>query len=227
MKSAEMQDQSPWETEVYAQGRQINRWPHTEVVSRVLRATIDNNRNSTQVLELGCGTGNNLRFLAEEGFRPFGIDASQTAVAKARELMDRYGLEANLQTGDMAQLPWPDDHFDLLIDRAALVHNAPKRIQEIIKEARRVLKPGGRIFSIGLKSIRHPDLKFGQQGEDGAWSGFSHGKFRNLGDMSFFHAADIKALFSDFDIENAEMLIRTTLDGKILDEEFFVEAIRK
>ena len=119
MQPSEYEGTTHWETEVYSRERQVNRWPHTEIVSRLIRVTSGLDRSGVRILELGCGTGNNLRFLAEEGFDSYGIDASPTAVAKARELLHCHGLNARIQTGDMAQLPWPEGYFDLILDRAA------------------------------------------------------------------------------------------------------------
>jgi SAM-dependent methyltransferase len=216
-----------WETDIYATGKQINRWPHTEIVSRVLRATAEADRGSIRILELGCGTGNNLRFLAEEGFQAFGIDVSPTAIAKAGDLLSTNGLYGTLHTGDFYALPWMNQHFDLVIDRAALVHNTPNRIQQILGEAGRVLKPSGRIISVGLKGTRHPDLQFGRQSENGAWCDFTQGKFQGLTETSFFQAVEVEGLFRNFDIQSAERMTRRTLAGEMLDDEFIVEAIKR
>jgi SAM-dependent methyltransferase len=226
-EGGEMSSATPWETEVYARGRQINRWPHTEVVSRVLRATADQDRQAIRILELGCGTGNNLRFLAEEGFHANGIDASSTAVEKARQLLEATGLTAEIEIGDLSALPWPDAHFDLVLDRAALVHNSRDRIRVILSEVHRVLGPGGRLISIGLKSIRHPDLRFGKRIGEGTWSDFTEGKFHALGAMSFFDEHGVEALFKDFEIVSLERITRRDLHDEIRDEEFVAEVLRR
>lgn len=214
---------SCWENEIYANGHQINRWPYTEVVSRVLRAAVT---NQAAVLELGCGTGNNLRFLAAQGFLTFGIDSSSTAIERARELLTGDALNASLEVGDMAQLPWPDETFDLVIDRAALVHNRPDHITRILAETFRTLKAGARVISIGLKSSAHPDLAHAQRQPSGAWSHFSQGKFKGLGEVSFFSPEEAQQLFSDFDSVAMEILTRSNQYGEILDQEFIIEAIR-
>lgn len=227
MLAPDKKKSSPWESEVYARGRQINRWPHTELVSRVLRATDGQEPSSIRALELGCGAGNNLRFLAEEGIRAHGIEASPTAVGKALQLLEKNGLESEIRTGNMASLPWADAYFDLLLDRAALVHNARDRIETILEEAWRVLKPGGRLISVGLKSIRHPELRFGQQCGKATWCDFKTGKFKGLGEMTFCHESEIEALFHCFKLECVEKLTRMDSRQNILDEEFVVEATRR
>ncbi|WP_376696630.1 class I SAM-dependent methyltransferase [Wenzhouxiangella sp. EGI_FJ10305] len=227
MLSSDEKNSNPWETEVYSQGRQINRWPHTELVSRVLHATAGQDPSKISVLELGCGTGNNLRFLAEEGFRTYGVEASPTAVKRALQLLEKDGLTSEIEIGDMASLPWADGHFDLILDRAALVHNARDRIHLILQEAWRVLKPGGRLISVGLKSVRHPELRFGQQSSEGTWTCFKKGKFRGLGAMSFCHESEIQDLFRCFEIECVERMTRSSPQQDILDEEFVVEVVRR
>lgn len=218
--------ESRWENMVYRAGRQINRWPFSELVSRTFRSLGDSRPDEIDVLELGCGTGNNLRFLAEEGFNAFGIDASPTAIERARELLTEHNLQAKLEVADITELPWPDSSFDLVLDRAALVHNAPARIRLALQEAYRALKPGGRIISIGLKSAAHPDLAFGHRQENGAWSHFTRGKFQGIGDTSFFTGQEAAELFSAFESISIELLTRSTPDKQLLDQEFVVEASR-
>lgn len=215
-----------WENKVYAQGRQINRWPYTEVVSRVLRASGDERRDTAHVLEIGCGTGNNLRFLVEEGFMAYGIDTSPTAIENARRLLAPLDGSATLAVGDITELPWPNQSFDLVVDRAALVHNTPARIRLALQEAHRTLKSGGKLISIGLKTEAHPDLVFGHRQESGAWSEFSQGKFKGLGETSFLSVEEARDLFSVFEAVSIELLSRSTHDGHILDQDFLIEAVR-
>lgn len=215
---------SAWETAVYQAGRQINRWPFSELISRIFRTLGDVRSEKASVLELGCGTGNNLRFLAEEGFIAFGIDGSPTAIGKARKLLGSHALQATLEVGDITALPWAENSFDLVVDRAALVHNAPIRIGLALQEAFRTLRPGGKIISIGLKSTAHPDLAFGQRQENGAWSQFSRGKFQGLGETSFFSPEEAGELFSAFESISVEVLTRSTPAGEIQDQEFVIEA---
>jgi len=63
-----------------------------------------------RVLDIGCGTGVFLRLVAEHGAVPFGLDASQALLEIARERVP----EADLRVGEMEQLPYDDDSFDLV-----------------------------------------------------------------------------------------------------------------
>jgi ubiquinone/menaquinone biosynthesis C-methylase UbiE len=90
-----------------------------------------------RALQISCGDGDGALFLAREFpvARIRGVDADAGAVrtATARVGLDPEGRLA-FKVGGPGDLPFPDDHFDLL---AALdAHPAPG-------EAARVLRPGG------------------------------------------------------------------------------------
>jgi SAM-dependent methyltransferase len=69
------------------------------------------------VLEIGCGTGNNLWFLADAGFTIAGLDIAPTAIAIARERLACLGhTDVDLRIGDLFSLPWPDEAFDIVIE---------------------------------------------------------------------------------------------------------------
>ena len=57
---------------------------------------------SRRILDLGCGTGEHARFLAEQGFEVVGVDASETMLARAREGAVPSGVKYLL--GDLAHV---------------------------------------------------------------------------------------------------------------------------
>ena len=222
--SAPEMPENTWEQQVYRKGNQVNRWPYTAVVSSIMQLLGNGLRAGDRVLEFGCGTGNNLRFLAEEGFQAFGIDASETAIELARNQLAEWGLDAQLESGTFTQLSFSDASFDLLIDRAAIVHNAYDDILRALKEAHRVLKPGAHIVSIGLKGINHPDRIHGTRCGPHTWGNFSAGKFKDTGVTCFLAAEDIEPLFSRFSNVNWQCHRIFGPCGEIRDEEFEIRA---
>src|SRR6266542_4691394 len=97
-----------------------------------------------RVLEIGCGTGNLQRALvtrpAEPG--PVGFDASPQMLALARRKLARAGLPAHLARGLAQALPFPSASFD------SVVATFPSEYilePSTLAEARRVLRPGGRL----------------------------------------------------------------------------------
>ena len=97
-------------------------------------------------LDAGCGEGRVSRDLAARGHTVIGIDAAPTMVAAAREA-DPTGTYL---CGDAADLPFPDNSFDLVVAYNTLM-DVPD-LPGAVREARRVLAPGGRM----CVSIVHP-----------------------------------------------------------------------
>src|SRR6266566_1238821 len=63
-----------------------------------------------RVLDVGCGVGAFLELVADRGGEPHGIDASEALIAFARTRLP----QADLRVGEMEDLPWDDDTFDLV-----------------------------------------------------------------------------------------------------------------
>jgi SAM-dependent methyltransferase len=89
-----------------------------------------------RVLDIGCGTGAFLRLVAERGGVPSGIDASDALVAFARSRLP----DADLRVGDMEDLPWDDDTFDLVTGFNAFFF--ADDMVAALREAGRVARPG-------------------------------------------------------------------------------------
>lgn len=99
----------------------------------------------TKILEVGCGSGNNLWFCAREGFQVTGMDKDRDAIAWAKERFADERLKADLRWQDLTfGLPFQDNTFDLVIDRAALTYYY--QADETIEEIHRVLVPGGKFL---------------------------------------------------------------------------------
>jgi SAM-dependent methyltransferase len=88
------------------------------------------------VLDVGCGAGAFLRLVAKRGGVPHGIDASEALVAFARTRLP----DADLRVGEMEELPWGDDGFDLVTGFNAFFF--ANDMVTALREAGRVAKPG-------------------------------------------------------------------------------------
>jgi SAM-dependent methyltransferase len=80
-------------------------------------------------LDLGCGTGTNLRYLSERGRKVTGIDFATEAIRQARRKLG--GMDATLVVGDVTRmdamgLPAP---YDLVLDMGCF-HNLGEAGQE-------------------------------------------------------------------------------------------------
>ncbi len=96
-----------------------------------------------RILEVGCGTGDGVLFLAREypAARVRGVDASAEAI---REAVSRVGLDPEgrvaFKRGGSRALPYPDQLFDLVAQAGGRLHPG---------EIARVLRPGGHLILVG------------------------------------------------------------------------------
>ena len=99
------------------------------------------------VLDIGCGDGLGLEFLEKNGFHAlFGADLSADKLARARTR-----TKADLRYGDAHALPYEAETFDVVYSSHALEHCHDPGLA--VDEARRVLRPGGRLFIV----VPYPD----------------------------------------------------------------------
>ena len=104
-------------------------------------------KNVEKVLDLGCGSGRHLIFLAGHGFKVYGIDLAETGIKLAKDWLDKKGLNADLKIGSVyKKLPYNTAFFDAVISTRVIHHARIIEIRKAIREIHRVLKPGGLIF---------------------------------------------------------------------------------
>ncbi|MGY4707609.1 class I SAM-dependent methyltransferase [Candidatus Bipolaricaulota sp. J31] len=128
-----------------------------------------------RILDLGCGAGRHVLFLAREGFEVHGLDSSVEALRICRERLEAEGLPAALVQADMRKIPYPEGFFDAAIAIASLYHGTLADMRRAIAEVRRVLKPGGfallefkskRSFRYGRGKEIEPGTYIADTGED-------------------------------------------------------------
>ena len=89
-----------------------------------------------RVLDVGCGAGAFLRLVTQRGCVPHGIDASEALIAFARTRLPN----VDLRVGEMEDLTWGDDSFDLVTGFNSFFFADDMVIA--LREAGRVAKPG-------------------------------------------------------------------------------------
>ena len=101
-----------------------------------------------RVLVPGCGSGNDARFLAARGFDVVGIDISETALAKARELAAKDGVRAEFALVDLFAPPRSLGAFDVVWEHTCFCAIDPSRRDEYVDAVAASLRPRGRLFGL-------------------------------------------------------------------------------
>ncbi len=95
------------------------------------------------VVDVGCGTGGLVRALAQAGAHAIGIEANEPPLAAASAHPPVNG-ERYLK-GEGQALPLPDASADVVVFIFSLHHVPVAAQRKALAEARRVLRPGGRV----------------------------------------------------------------------------------
>ncbi len=103
--------------------------------------------SALSVLDLGAGTGKNAIYLAERGAKVFGIELSKEAVKISKERAKTAEVSVDFREGSFGEaFDFTDDSFDLVLDVTSSNSLDEKEREVYLKEAARVLKPGGYMF---------------------------------------------------------------------------------
>jgi SAM-dependent methyltransferase len=136
-------------------------WPTEEIVrflSRHVRRRVaadeyvdvlDALARSRRLLDLGCGLGRHVALAHEIGLSGYGIDVSETAIAKGREWLGTIAPELpdRLVAGDVRELPWPDRFFSVVVSHGVLDSMPFDIARAAVEECHRTLVEGGVMYA--------------------------------------------------------------------------------
>jgi len=199
-------EKNHWQEKIYSKKLQLNTFPFPGVIS-FFKSGKFKKKSKIRILEIGCGVGNNLTFLAQEGFTVYGVDMSHTAVNFAKKKFREKRIKGIFSVGNIKKLDWPNNYFDYVLDRAVLTHNTNEDISLILSEIRRILKKNGTILSFDFYGSNIPDIKLGIRLKQNTYHKFKKGYFKILGQTSFFNYKILRKLFNKFKIVDINRII--------------------
>jgi ubiquinone/menaquinone biosynthesis C-methylase UbiE len=130
------QNVSPWDT-----GR-----PDRFLQETIARATL---RQRSEVLDVGCGTGTNALWLAQQGFRVTGVDISAIAIERAKVKASSVKHMCNFVVADVLTLQMPVNSFDFAFDLGCFHQfDVPSNRDAFACSICALLKPSAKLLSI-------------------------------------------------------------------------------
>ena len=106
-----------------------------------------------RVLEVGVGMGADYLEWLKAGAQVTGVDLSSVSLEQAKRRCEIAGYEPDLRLSDAEHLPFSDNTFDVVYSYGVM-HHSPDT-PHCIREALRVLKPGG---ALRIMIYHHPSL---------------------------------------------------------------------
>ncbi len=117
------------------------------------------------VLDAGCGNGRNMVYFLQHDFEVYGIDKSISAIDEVKKMSATLNPENpvnNFVIGEISDMPFEDELFDVIICNAVLhyAHNK-QHFEKMLYSLWRVLLPGGHLLirlasDIGIEHLVKP-----------------------------------------------------------------------
>ncbi len=108
----------------------------------VLEDVLQGLSRDSKVLDIGCGTGEQVRKCRQSGFDVTGLEPAPTM----RVIAQAHNPGTSILDGVITRLPFPDQTFDLILAIEVLRYLHRADVAQAYREMVRVLKPGGYLF---------------------------------------------------------------------------------
>lgn len=107
-----------------------------------LSLILDKLPKGSKVLDVGCGTAHLTNWIKEKGFEVYGIEPSHEMYHYAKSNFP----EIEIKQAISSKIPYPDNHFDLIVAFEVLRYLDKEENRKTFKEFHRILKPKGEFF---------------------------------------------------------------------------------
>ena len=130
----------------------------------ILRRIVETGKvRPCKAIELGCGAGNYVIYLAKNGFDVTGVDISESAIDMAKHSVSEKGVDCSFITadlrGDMSEVT---GKFDFAYDWEVMHHVFPDDRDAYINNVYKLLNSGGLYLSVCFSEGSH---QFGGEGK--------------------------------------------------------------
>lgn len=145
------------------------------------------------ILDAGCGQGQDSRFFASKGYEVTGIDFSPTAIEQAtQKTPPELSEHLVFRQADLSEpLPFKDGEFDVVHSHLAAHYFSVEQTEALFEEFARVLKERG-VLTLLLNSVHDSEYPRGERIEDDYFLVDGIAK-------RYFSAISLKAFTSDFE----------------------------
>lgn len=182
------------------QKRDWGRYPNEELVRFVARSFGQvADRSEIAILEVGCGTCNNVWFLAREGYNASGFDGAPAAIERGRARLNSEEVEADLRVLDALKMEasYAPATFDAVVDIGCLQCNRLEDAREIIRQMAVVTRAGGRVFSL-IVADDAIGMGRGDMVEPGTFTNIAAGPLQGTGLNHFYSLDELRDVFAPF-----------------------------
>lgn len=131
----------PFYNWMYRRGAPWESGPRPELVDLVESGRVTPSTVGRRAIDIGCGSGADCVFLAEQGFDVVGFDLSSVAIDKARAAAAAAGVSPELMVADIHALP-DLGTFDFLFDGGTLDDFPRSRRPHVVEVINRLSRPG-------------------------------------------------------------------------------------
>ncbi len=110
-------------------------------------------KKGDKVLDICCGTGDQIFYYKKRGIKPAGIDADPEMIKVAKENRKKYGFsDISLKVAEAQRIPFESNFFDFASISLGLHEMKRKDRKETISEMKRVVKKEGNLIFLDFKS---------------------------------------------------------------------------
>jgi len=163
------------------------------------------------IADLGAGDGTFALLLAQGAKRVIAVDTSARMIEVGREFAERNSIRnVEFRLGDMEEVPIAEAEVDLVFFSQSLHHALhPERA---LKEAHRILGPGGRVVVLDLLKHRFEEARELYADE---WLGFSEAEVEAMLEKAGFTSIQTSVVYKDPEAPQFQTLlgIATKMDG--------------